>query len=407
MRIPKYRLHRASGQAMIEWRCRRYYLGRYGSADSREKYKRFLEERILPLLPVKEEARLIAARGLTVAELCDAYLDHAKQHYGSGEYLTMRLVATRLADEAGAVEVASFGPLRLKEIRQKLERERLRRSYINGQINRMRRIFRWGVANELAPASTIEALKALPGIGKRTKTEALPPKDVSPVAQQEVDALLPYLCRIVRAMVEVQVLTGMRSDELCRLRGDRIARGASPWLYDVGEHKADDTGRSRVVPIGPKAQAILKPFLERPPNQYLFSPAEAVEEYHRARRETRKTKVQPSQTARRKRAKPLRTPGSRYRTKSYYKSILAGFVRMAKSAGHERPAGKTIHQWLRSIGIEPWHPHQLRHTFGTVVRQRYGLEGAQVSLGHSKADVTQIYAERDLGLAIEIAADMG
>jgi site-specific recombinase XerD len=36
----------------------------------------------------------------------------------------------------------------------------------------------------------------------------------------------------------------------------------------------------------------------------------------------------------------------------------------------------------------------LRHTFATRVRKEHGLEAAQVLLGHSKADTTQIYAER-------------
>ena len=46
-------------------------------------------------------------------------------------------------------------------------------------------------------------------------------------------------------------------------------------------------------------------------------------------------------------------------------------------------------------GVPHWHPNQLRHTFATEVRRTHGLEAAQAALGHSKADVTQVYAERD------------
>jgi hypothetical protein len=35
------------------------------------------------------------------------------------------------------------------------------------------------------------------------------------------------------------------------------------------------------------------------------------------------------------------------------------------------------------------------------------LEAAQVVLGHSRADVTQVYAERDLSLAERVAAQIG
>ena len=54
-----------------------------------------------------------------------------------------------------------------------------------------------------------------------------------------------------------------------------------------------------------------------------------------------------------------------------------------------------------------WHPHQLRHTVATKARKLYGLEAAQIILGHSKADVTQLYAEKNLSLAQTIAAQMG
>ncbi len=54
-----------------------------------------------------------------------------------------------------------------------------------------------------------------------------------------------------------------------------------------------------------------------------------------------------------------------------------------------------------------WHPNQLRHTFATRVRKQHGLEAAQVLLGHSRADVTQIYAEKNEALAAEIAAKIG
>lgn len=54
-----------------------------------------------------------------------------------------------------------------------------------------------------------------------------------------------------------------------------------------------------------------------------------------------------------------------------------------------------------------WHPNQLRHAHATAVRRQCGLEGAQVALGHERADVTQVYAERNSSLAIEIAAEIG
>jgi site-specific recombinase XerC len=57
--------------------------------------------------------------------------------------------------------------------------------------------------------------------------------------------------------------------------------------------------------------------------------------------------------------------------------------------------------------VESWHPNQLRHSFATRVRKLAGLEAAQVALGHAHANVTQIYAEKNLAHATEIARQIG
>jgi hypothetical protein len=46
-------------------------------------------------------------------------------------------------------------------------------------------------------------------------------------------------------------------------------------------------------------------------------------------------------------------------------------------------------------------------TAATEIRKRFGLEAAQVALGHAGADVTQIYAERDLQKAAQVMAEVG
>jgi site-specific recombinase XerC len=70
-------------------------------------------------------------------------------------------------------------------------------------------------------------------------------------------------------------------------------------------------------------------------------------------------------------------------------------------------------EFQRLTGCRPgeacavWHPNQLRHSFATRVRKGYGLEAARVLLGHSRADGTQAYAERDQQLAATVAAKIG
>ena len=61
----------------------------------------------------------------------------------------------------------------------------------------------------------------------------------------------------------------------------------------------------------------------------------------------------------------------------------------------------------KAAAVPHWHPHQLRHSHATEVRRQFGLEAAQVALGHAQAAVTEIYAERDLALAVRVAAAIG
>jgi len=57
--------------------------------------------------------------------------------------------------------------------------------------------------------------------------------------------------------------------------------------------------------------------------------------------------------------------------------------------------------------VSHWHPNQLRHLYATTVRRLFGLEAAQVAFGHSKAETTQIYAEKNEALAASVAAKIG
>lgn len=54
------------------------------------------------------------------------------------------------------------------------------------------------------------------------------------------------------------------------------------------------------------------------------------------------------------------------------------------------------------------HWQLLRHTAATEIRRAFGLEAAQLALGHSSAQVTDaVYAERDHGKVAEIMRQVG
>jgi integrase len=159
-------------------------------------------------------------------------------------------------------------------------------------------------------------------------------------------------------------------------------------MYEPVHHKNAHHGHKRTIYIGPKAQGVIKPFLsDRPVDTYLFRAVEAEAERRAQAHKLRKTPLESGNSpgTNRKRA-PNATLQNHYTTSSYRQAI-------------QRACDKA--------GIPPWHPHQLRHNAATRLRAEFGLEGAQLILGHRKADVTEVYAELDQRKALDIIARVG
>jgi integrase len=127
-------------------------------------------------------------------------------------------------------------------------------------------------------------------------------------------------------------------------------------------------------------------FLRPDPEEYLFRPCDAVAEHHARRAARRRSKRTPSEMKRRRKKAPRVQPGIRYNRRSYRQAV----VRACEKAG-----------------VPVWSPLQLRHGRATEIRRRYGLEASQCVLGHERADVTQLYAERNEALAARIMAEVG
>lgn len=63
-----------------------------------------------------------------------------------------------------------------------------------------------------------------------------------------------------------------------------------------------------------------------------------------------------------------------------------------------------VNRWVCEHGFGP---NRLRHNAATKIRREFGLDAAQVMLGHATAQVTQVYAETDDRLAAVVAAKIG
>ena len=91
-----------------------------------------------------------------------------------------------------------------------------------------------------------------------------------------VKATLPHLTAPLAAMVKLQLLTGARPGEIASLRPRDVDRSdPASWVYRPGSHKTEHHGRDRVIVLGPRAQKVLRPWLDRDPDMNCFRPAEA------------------------------------------------------------------------------------------------------------------------------------
>jgi integrase len=326
---------------------------------------------------------------LSVNEMLLAYLAHADSYYVKGgrptvEQGNIRLAIRPLRQLYGHSIARDFGPLALKAVRKAMVDSGLCRSEINRRVGRLVRAFKWAASEEMVPPSVHQALQTVPGL-RRGRADVRESEPIKPVPDAFVEAIRPHVSRQVWAMVELQRLSGMRPGEVVSMRTIDLDTTGSIWSYTPESHKTEHHGRRRTIHLGPKAQAVLRPWLRVELTACLFSPAEATAERQAAKRVARKTPIQPSQRGR-ARARPSKTPGDAYTVESYRRAIAYGCKRAS---------------------VTKWHPHQLRHSAATQLRKEFGLDVARAVLGHSSPAVTEVYAELDLAKAAEAMERVG
>jgi integrase len=358
-RIPSYRRHKPSGQAVVTLDGIDHYLGAWNTKASTDKYDRIVSQwqangRRLPQADSGD---------LTIVELLAAYIRHAKVYYvkngkPTSEQALIHHAVRPLKQLYGRENAADFGPIKLKAVRNSLIRAGLCRKSVNDHIWRIKRIFNWGVENELIPPSVSHGLQAVHGL-RRGRSEARESEPVKPVPEAFVAAVLPHVSPQVAAMLRLQMITGMRSSEVVTMRGLDLDMSGRVWCYTPVSHKTEHHGHDKVIFLGPHAQEIIRPWTNL--EAYLFSPSEA--EVDRQRKSYPRYKG----TMRRRGFKP------HYSTSTYYKAVRRGIEKANEQVEGEQ-------------SIPLWHPHQLRHNAATRLRKKFGLDAARVVLvGHRSA----------------------
>jgi integrase len=375
-RLPKYSLHKPSGQAKVRYGGKDKYLGRYGSPESKEAYAQFVASIPRPGESTKPR-QPVPGVVLMVGECVELFYQHAQTYYArdgvpTGEHTTMRYALRPLTSRFSDLRVTEFGPKKLKTIREDMIALGWTRRTINKSVNRIKLCFTWAASEELVPPETAMGLKTVKGILKN-RTAAREKAAIGPVADEAVDAVLTIVSDMVADICRLMRLTGMRPGEVLTMRASEIDRtDPSCWVYRPGQHKTEHHDKSRVVFIGERGQQILLPRILKSGLGPLFPMTRAA----------------------------LRRAIARGCNRAFPHPVISE-ISPKKWTPEQRAE---LRAWRKA---HRWHPNQIRHTVGTEVRAKYGLEAAQVLLGHSHADVTQTYAERDLAKAADVARKIG
>jgi len=353
-KLPKYSFHKSSGQAKVRYGGRDYYLGRHGSPESHKAYSDLIN-RLIDQGPGADPAKAqddVAPALLTIAELIERFWEHAKVYYRrdgkpTGEDQVVRYALRPLLDMFPAILASEFKPRHLKLVRDQMIELDWSRRHINASVRRIKRMFNWAVEEELLAAEIAGALSRVRGLGK-DRSGAREKAPVGPVSDAHIDAVYPHVSPLVADLIRVMRWTGARPGEVMQgLTVEAIERtDPAGWKCVIQGHKTAHHGKTRTIFIGPRAQEILARRIAKTGTGRLF---------------------------------PITKGG----------------------------LSRAINKACDRAGIPHWAPNQLRHSAATEIRAKHGLEAAQVILGHSQANTTEIYAEVNTDKGIEIARLVG
>jgi integrase len=336
--IPRYCRHKSTDRGYARFEGgdgpQTYFPGPYGSPESRAAYDAAVAE----WLRTGRVRRVQPGEVVTAADLILAFWRHVDRegHYRKGgrdtsEKPNLRAAFRVLADESADRPTAEFGVDDMNALRKIMVAKGWTEGTVKNHLQRVRSLFEWGKDHNLVP----ESVRLIPrkGLAARVKhrgreNRARRPPDLFAVGAVQLVAWGP-----VRAMIWLQLLNGMRPGGVCALRPCDLDTAHDVWVYTEPPDTAAKTGSERHW-LGPRAQAILRPWLDVAPTPHsrVF-----------------RTTARPGGN---------RTGGW---SVAYYRTCVA--------------------QLCDRLGVEHWSPHQLRHAHATKVENMFGREAAQNGWG--------------------------
>ena len=357
--IPRYCLHKRSGQAVVFVNRTQRYLGPYNSPESREAYGE-LVSKLAKGVPIENAEPASSTAGISVSDLLLKYVTEKLPRYANAEQHCQRSAIRILRQLFGETAAAEFGPLKLGIVRDAMvagdplavdadgnpkPRKSWSRGFVNDQIRRLRSVFRWGVAKQLVTESVLTSLKTLAGLNPGD-SEAHDYEPRHAVPQEDLQAVRAILTDLHRDIFDLLLLTGARAGEVIGLRIGDVNRTGDVWRADLKQHKTAHKGKKRTLYFNIVARSILLRHMKTDPDERFF---------------------------------PIRRDNY----------------------------GAAIKRACIKANVPPFTPHWLRHTVATLLADEMGTEAAQRLLGHAAAAMTEHYSKAAERLAMKAAERLG
>jgi integrase len=294
-----------------------------------------------------------APRILTVAELVEKYHDYAEGYYRqhgqpTGESVTIKYAIQPVFDTPHyKLLVSEFRPRHLKDVRKVMIDREWSRRHINASIGRFRRMFVWGVEEELVTEDVAGALMMVKTLREGRNPAVREKAEVGAVSDETLEKIIPLVSEVAGEVIRFMRLTGCRPGEFEQVTVESIDRNDPEcWRCVVLRHKTAYKGKRRTLHFNPKCQTILTRWIVKAGSGKVF---------------------------------PITLNG-----------LQTAIARACKK-----------------LGIDQFGPNAIRHRVGTEARKATGLEGAQHLLGHANASTTEIYAELNEERARAVALAIG
>ena len=198
-------MSRAGAYACVYFKGKRIRLRHWGSPDAKTAYANFVLDLQSSRSSVGNRKRKKDSQNaVLVSELANDFYIQVASKMDKTECAHFKMVIRYLTEVYGGLVANAFSPKKLKRVREQMvKRGTLCRKMINRYIDRIIRIFSWGVVEEVVRPRVVHSLREVRSLRQgAVGTHDNPERE--PISDSVVRRTLPFMSPTVRAMVQVR-----------------------------------------------------------------------------------------------------------------------------------------------------------------------------------------------------------